>query len=201
MDARKLVRLARNVLFTRVDAFRDLPKARARVEVRAVEDELWAEAQHPDGKPFSQDELARALADGGVPADQAPRWSRAIITGDADDGIELDPPDNCAHCGSDIRGRNVCDVCGQRRGTVPERDAHTEAARALVRRLIAAQRIELVAAHAESAVVEETAAILEQRAGEPPGVIADALLAAWVDRDDVAEVFADADELIAALAG
>ena len=195
----KLVRLARNVLFTREDAYIHLSNARAAVEVRAVERAFWDYVTLTHGSRFDRDELAAALVAGGVPSEQALRWSTAIVNDEEVDGIELDPPDLCAHCGSAMTSKPACGVCGQPRGSAPEPDPTASHAGRLVRMLVATNRLELVSTHAETAVVKATARVLADYADDELPVIAMALETAWMAQDDVAEVFAEPREIIAAL--
>ena len=187
------------MLFTRDDAFIHLPDAQAREEVRAVEREFWAAAKHADGSALDQDELTRALIEGGVTESQALRWSRAIVWEEEVDGIELRTPELCAHCGSALRADSACGVCGQPRGSVPERDADGGRAARLVRQLVAAGQIELVAAHSEAAVVGVTAAVFDAHDAKGVERVAEALEAAWLERDEIAELFIGGDELVALL--
>jgi hypothetical protein len=196
---RELVRLARNVLFTRRDAHAHLAKAKATAEVSKVESAFWDHVTRTRGSKLDQDALAAALVEGGVSDDQARRWSNAIVNDETDDGIELDPPELCGHCGSAMAGKTACGVCGQPRGSAPQADDARSRAARLVRTLVASERLELQSTHAEQAVVEETAAVLADHADDEPSEIAAALEAAWVELDAVAEIFADADEIMAAL--
>jgi len=195
-----LVRLARALLFAREDAHIHLPKAKAAAYVRMAEKAFWAHAKSASGSTLSEDELAAALVLGGVPHDQATRWSRAIVRDEDDDGVELTLSEDCAHCGSGMRAFVLsCGVCGQPRGSAPRAEGSKTRAARLVRRLIASNRLALVTAHAESAVVEETAALLDDHKRDELPVVAAALEAAWMDRADVAEVFTELDEIVAAL--
>jgi hypothetical protein len=196
---RELVRLARNVLFTRKDAYAHLSNAKAAAEVRKAERAFWDYVTRTKGSKLERDALAAALVAGGVPSEQALRWSNAIIDGEDDDGIELDPPELCAHCGSALRGKTECGVCGQPRGSTPQSDATTSRAQRLVRMLVATNRLELASAHDEHAVVEDTEAVLADHADGDLAAIAAALEAAWMEQDAVADVFAETDEIIAAL--
>jgi hypothetical protein len=200
-ETRELVRLARNVLFTRKDAHAHLPRAKADIEVREAEREFWDYATRVMGSQPDRDQLAQALAAGGVPSEQALRWSTAIVHDEDDDGVELDPPELCAHCGSGMRGKTVCSVCGQPRGSAPQADDESDETRAarLVRMLVAKKRLELVSAHAENAVVGVTVEVLAEHGDDEPPAIAAALEEAWIDHDDVAEVFAETDEIVQAL--
>ena len=198
---RVLARLARNLLFTRKDAYIHLPNAKAAVEVEAAAQAFWARVVSATGSRLDEPELAAVLAAGGVPLDQARRWSRAIVHEEDDDEIELDVPESCAHCGSGVRGRTACGVCGQARESAPLADRNATRAARLVRMLVASNRLELVSAHSERGVVEETAMVLNDHDDDALAIVAEALEAAWMARADVAEVFADTDELVAALHG
>ncbi|MDX2087152.1 MAG: hypothetical protein SFX73_04855 [Kofleriaceae bacterium] len=202
--ARELARLARGVLFTRKDARIHLPNAKAAIEILGTEAKFWSKVESVMGARLDEDGLASVLIAGGVPADQAPRWSRAIIRGEDDDGIELDPPDNCKHCGSALLSRAECGVCGQPRGSAPNADptsraiANTEAyAARVVRALVAAGKLELVSKSAEAIVVRTTVSILLEP--EEDHQLAEDLEGAWIDMREVSELFADPDEIVAVL--
>ena len=196
---RELVRLARKVLFTRKDAKIHLSDAKAAAEVRKVERTFWEYVTRTKGARLDREALAEALGAGGVPSEQAFRWSDALVHGEEDDGIELDPPELCAHCGSGMRGMTECGVGGQARGSAPQLDLAASRARHLVRMLVMTNRLELVSTHSEQAVVEQTEMVLADHAGAALPDIAAALAAAWMELDEVADVFAETDEIVGAL--
>ncbi len=198
----ELVRHARKLLSTRTDAPIHLSRERAALEVSKAERLFWDFVVRTRGSRLSVEQLAAALTADGLSRDQASQWSHAIVTGQPNEAIELDPPEVCAHCGSDIRGKKECGVCGQPRGSRPEVEVDAAAVRArrVVRALVAGERLALVSANAEPAVVRVTARLLADEADSAPDVVAAALEAAWLELDEVEELFADAEEIAAALA-
>jgi hypothetical protein len=194
------MKLARTLLADRRDAYVHLARKRADAEVRSATEEFWRHVERVAGFREDEDKLTAILVAGGVPDSQARRWSREIVRDEEDDGIELRAPLVCAHCGSAMsQAKTECGVCGQPRGSAPEPDRADDRAQHLVRALIASGRLKLVSASAESAVVDDTAVLLNEHLDDPPAAVAEMLLDGWTDREDVAEVFADVDELVSAL--
>jgi hypothetical protein len=92
-----------------------------------------------------------------------------------------------------------CKVCGQRAGTLPERDHALEQARRLVRLLVTSNGIALATPGAEEGVVTQTAFLLSEAESRSDERMAAVLEEAWMARDDVAEIFLDVHGIAAAI--
>lgn len=96
-----------------------------------------------------------------------------------------------------MKGRPTCPVCGADRRAPPTADVDARVAARLVRALVEAGRLELVTPRTEAGVAAQTAFVLA--GGGDAGALAKSLVACWVDRPDIAEVYATEDEVEEAL--
>lgn len=189
-DAARIVRRAGALLDARRQADRD---ARARAAVEVAESKFWAAC----GGLQDRHALTAIFVAGGLAEELAATWSRRVLR--PDDAEEDDHYRNtCANCGSGTDG-DSCTVCGHRAGAAPEVDRDRERARHLVASLLAADAIALATPGAEAGLIAQTAFLLREADTQSEEQIAEAIEEAWMARDDVAEIFVDAEAIAEAL--
>lgn len=202
--AKELVRLGRSSVRARRSArFLDSDAGDAALE--AAEASFYEIAKAVDEDDFTVDQLAAVFVTGGLAKERAYCLSRAVLYGDSDEFVEDDTSPTCAHCRSALRGP-ICPVCGLARGSKPESNeeeaallGHAERAQHLVDALVTSEKIVLASNGAKGGVVAGTIAVLAEHADADDDALAEHLSEAWLSREDVAELFADENDVVALL--